>query len=170
MKKFTIGKEGFTLIELLAVMVAFVSVSAIVTTILFSALRGNNKTNTINVVGQNGNYAISQMKKMIRSAKKLESVCNPTSTSIAIENLDGGQTIFSCGSTITSNSASLLDTNAVALVSCSFTCTRTHVSDAPIIGINFSLNQAGSSSFVERIASATAIPFQTSVTMRNSPR
>lgn len=175
---------GFTLIELLTVMVVFVSVSGIVVAILFSALRGTNKTNTVDVVRQNGNYVISQMTKMIRFAKKLESTCNPTLTSIAIKNLDDGQTIFSCCSTLPATIASssgtenctpatrtsLLNTNAVALVSCSFTCNRTDVSDMPIIGINFSLNRAGSSSFVERIASATAIPFQTSVSMRNSPR
>lgn len=167
---------GFTLIELLAVMVVFVSVSGIVITILFSALRGTNKTNTISVVRQNGNYAISQMTKMIRFAKKLESACVPSSTSITIKNLDDGQTIFSCGSlvncsgNISSNSAAVLDTTAVCLVSCSFSCTRTENSETPIIGINFSLNKAGTSTLVERIAGTSPIPFQTSVSMRNSPR
>lgn len=102
----------------------------------------------------------------------------PTSTptpykSIKITSFDGGVTVFSCNgsadtppNTIASNSASLIDTSAVSLVSnsCYFTCTQNSFGLPPTIGINFTLSQASTSGFAEQNAS---IPFVTSVTMRN---
>ncbi len=182
-------KKGFTLIELLVVMGVLFVVGLIVGAILFSSLRGANKTNAITVVRQNGNYTISQMVKTIRNAKRFDGVkgfsdidytldCSGEDSLtkkyqyIKITSPDEGLTVFACNSpTISSNSASLVDTSAVAVVenTCSFTCTQRSISDSPTIGISFSLkyNQPGSGIFAEKTAN---VLFQTSVTLRNEPR
>lgn len=187
MKKISNSQKGFTLVELLAVIFVLMAVGTIVGAILVSTLRGTNKTNTIAVVRQNGNFAIMQMVKMLRFAKTLNKtfVCGTLEVPVATDAVeltffDDSKTTFSCNNsldtppnTITSNSASLLDTTSVSLVSCSFTCSQASLSDLSIIGINFSLSAyapTGVNLLPEKTASATAIPFQTSVTMRNLNR
>lgn len=169
---------GFTLIELLAVVFVFIAVSTLITSILVGALRGNNKTNTINTVQVNGDYAITQMAKSIRGATSLLSPfpcstpSNPTtSSSLQLRFPDGNITTYSClnngNPVITSNSASLIDTTSVSVSSCQFTCSQDTPTDYPIIGIQFSLQSASSSNFTEQKASSSAIQFQTAVVLRN---
>lgn len=179
MTKISISEKGFTLIELLTVMMVLVTVGIIISTIIVSALRGSNKTTTVNTVRQNGNYAISQISKMLEFAQGFVGVSNdnvtystscssPTSpyNFIKITSFDNGQTVFSCNpltSAISSNSASLINPNDVNLALCSFTCSR-NISVPPTIGIDFTLTQKTSSSLFENKAS---IEFKTSVIMRN---
>ena len=192
-------KQGFTLIELLVAIAVIGVVIILAGVILVSSLRSASKTNTMTLVRQNGNYAISQMAKMIRFAKRLEGVSlngttylpncvlptagalTPTPVpreykAIKIILSDGGQTIFACQQSIASpptpanilsNSALLLDTTVVSLNfnSCYFACTQDNVSLAPTVGIYFLLRQSGTSDFFEQKVS---IPFQTTVTMRNT--
>lgn len=169
---------GFTLIEILAVIFVLSTIGVLVAAIITSSLRGTNKTNTITAVRQNGFFAIAQMTKMIQNAKRLEYPYScisppsptppPASSYLEINSPDGGETRFECsGSTISSNSGSLLDTSAVSVNSCSFTCSQTSLSDPPIIGISFTLIQKRTTSFFEQNVS---IPFQTSVVMRNANR
>ncbi len=189
--------DGFTLIEMLVSMSVIVVVGGLVTSILISSLRGTNKTNTLTSVSQNGSFAVNQIAKMTQGAQSFDGVSTdntayllncvipssptptPTPTQykyLKITSFDGGQTTFSCdaGSNIlSSNSASLIDTNAVVLASCYFICTQNTPYDYPVININFSLNakqQSGALLLPERTASATALPFQTSVTVRNMAR
>jgi prepilin-type N-terminal cleavage/methylation domain-containing protein len=187
-------ESGYTLIELLAVITIVVVVGVIVAGILISSLRGGSKSNVLDNVRQNGNYAVTQMSKMIIYAQSFNGVSNdggnsyitdctintpnsplPSPTSapvpilyqyVKITSFDGGQTIFSCSnSTIASNGASLIDTSTVSLTYCAFTCIQGDLSQAPTIGINLTLTQNTTSSFAEKQAT---IPFQTSVTLRNN--
>lgn len=176
---------GYTLIELLAVMVVMITIGIIIASILVSALRGTSKANVIEEVRNNGNFTIQQMGKMIGFAQNFSGVSkdnvtyttnctvvpSPQYRHIKIKSFDDKQTIFSCNllgnpPTIASNGASFLDTNKVTLDpdSCFFTCSQINISEAPVIGINFTLSQKTTSSFFEQKAT---IPFQTSVTMRN---
>src|SRR3989344_583306 len=66
--------EGFTLIELLVVILVIFSVGILIASILVSALRGSNKTNTIDLVRRNGNSAITQMSRTIRYAQSFDGV------------------------------------------------------------------------------------------------
>ncbi len=89
-----------------------------------------------------------------------------------VTGFDGGKTIFHCDKTdnvlnplgIASNSASLIDTSSVDVVSCYFTCSQNNIFSPPNIGINFSLTQKGNPQFFENRESAS---FQTSVSVRN---
>ena len=65
---------AFTLIELLVVILVIFSVGTLITSVLFSALRGANKTNTIDLVRRNGNSAITQMSRMIRYSQSFDGV------------------------------------------------------------------------------------------------
>lgn len=190
--------NGYTLIELLAVIIIIVVVGSIIVGILTYSLRGGNRSSNVEDLRQNGNYALSQMTKMIAYAKTFEGVstgaldgngnmiydtnCIPTNppaptptptptqySYIKILSFDGGETVFSCDSgltpTISSNSASMLDTTLVTVSFCSFTCTQTNLTFPPTININFTLSKKNSGSFSE---SNFSIPFNTSVTLRNN--
>lgn len=175
--KHTTQQKGFTLVEMLAVMIVFVVIGSFVTAILITSLRGNNKTNTITAVRQNGNYALSQMAKTVRNARYLVSpascgtISAPTVTqTLQLKDPDGNVITYDCssGTNITSNSANLLDTTAVSLASCKFTCGQDRLIDQPEIGISFSLKQVNASTqFADLTASASAIEFSTSVVLRN---
>jgi len=180
--------RGFTLIELLIVISVFAIVGAIAGTILATSLRTSIKTNVITNVRQNGNFAMTQMTKLIRYARAITSpfpcvypspTPAPAESSITVISADGGEITFSCNgdsdnppNTIASNGASLLDTNTVELTpnSCTFSCTQQSESDYPVIDISFSLSQNSSGNFTEQKASANPIPFSTSILMRNLNR
>ncbi|KKQ28355.1 MAG: hypothetical protein US48_C0012G0008 [Candidatus Levybacteria bacterium GW2011_GWA2_37_36] len=116
---------GFTLVELLASIIVLVAVGSIIAGIISSSLRGANKTNTIENIRQNGNYALAQMSKDIEYAQTFEGLSTngvdyvtscPFSTPtppatpepvptdyayIKIIPLNGNQTIYNCaGSTL----------------------------------------------------------------------
>ena len=193
MKKNSKLKKGFTLIEFLTVTVVISSIGLVIVGILTSSLRGNNKTNIVNLVRINGNGAIVQMTKTIKYAKSFDGVSlngdpnsyttncvqNPVPTPtptlapikysyVKITAFDQGQVIFSCTSDnkIASNGALLIDANAVSVVpgKCWFTCTQERATSYPIIGISFQLMQSATNVFAENTAS---VPFETSVSFRN---
>jgi hypothetical protein len=160
------------LVEMLLAVGLFVVVGVVVLSVFFVSLRGSKKSDLLVVVRQDGESVLSQMEHMIRFAKSLDSPssCVPSSvglSSITVSSFDGGQTVLTCPSgsgAISSNSASLVDTTSVVVSSCSFSCTQSSLSNAPIIGISFVLSQATTSNFVEGNVS---IPFHTSIQMRN---
>ncbi len=172
-------ENGFTLVEMLAVMIVFIVVGSIMLSILVTSLRTSHKTDTLSQVRENGNYAMTQMAKTIRDARGILApfpcVTPATVNTITILNANQDQITYNCTSppsptpaTIASNSATILDTTAVSLTSCSFTCTQPSVSELPIIQINFSLKQQSTSTYVEQTVST--VSFQTSVVMRNITR
>ena len=179
LKSFLLSENGFTLIEMLSVMVIFVVIGSILLTILVTSLRTSHKTDTLTLVRENGNYVLTQMAKTIRDSRGLISPfpCVPSVTVDTISVLTPDQDVvtFACTTppnptpaTISSNSASLLDTGNVTMTDCSFTCTQRTSSDLPIIQINFSLKQQSTSTAAEN--TTTIIPFQTSIVMRNIVR
>lgn len=184
--KFTIqsqrGEAGFTLVEMLAVIIVFIIIGSIMLSILITSFRTSHKTDTLSLVRENGNYAITQMAKTIRDARGLVSpfpcVTPAIVSSITVLTPDHDQVTYDCTAppsptpaTIASNSATILDTSAVAVGSCSFTCTQASKSELPIITINFALHQPGatpSGAFGEQ--SISDLSFRTSVVMRNITR
>lgn len=176
---------GFTLVELLTVVGIFISIGTLITGIIFSAIRSNNKTNAISAVQTNGTYVMSQISKYIRSARSLDSsvtcgtVDNPvSSSSIKITGVDGEQTTLSCTTDnsgrpiIASNGAALTDPQQVKWENCSFSCGRNSSSDYPIITISFSLQYVTTTTGApaDFTASSSAVPFSTAVIMRNQER
>ena len=186
-----LNSYGYTLIELLAVILVMVTVGGIITSILVSALRGENKTNASTQVRQNGDAAISQMYKSIAYAKSFDGISidnvnfdiscvpgsppapTPTPTPsqykfLKVTSFDGGQTTYACqNNTIASDSASanssLIDTTNLTVSNCFFTCTQKDIRSAPTIIINFTLQRNASGLFENQ----SSIPFETSVNFRN---
>lgn len=178
------SQQGFTLAELLAVMMIFAVVGSIIGTILVTSLRTSTKAGVITTVKQNGTFALTQMSKILRDARILKQPypcglpSDPTATSsVVIVTNDGLPIQLACiedtnGNlvNIASNGAYLLNTDEVMLSTCSFTCSQNSISDYPIIGVDFSLNATGSGNFAENTASASAIDFSSSITLRNLDR
>lgn len=177
-------KEGFTLIELVIVMGIFVIIGTIIVSILSSTFQGNTKARISTDITQNGNYVLNLLSNLILNSQKFQSItdlssvvtttCATTGTtgkSITVTGFDGGNTTLFCDEaatipTISSNSASLLDTSQVKVVpgSCSFTCTQADAYSLPRIDITFQLqNAAGTIS--EKQATST---FSTSFSLRNT--
>lgn len=158
-------KTGFTLIEILltlGVLGVIVSASLLMFT---SIMRGSNKAKTVNEVKQNGQYAISIMERLIRSALRVEDY---DQSFVKIVNPDGGKTTFACEAdlSITSNSASLINKDAVAVKNCSgfFSVVEGEDGITPDqITINFTLKDKGTN-LPEKQAEAN---FQTTIILRN---
>ncbi|MBI2034148.1 MAG: type II secretion system protein [Candidatus Levybacteria bacterium] len=109
-------ERAHTLVELLVAMGIIASAGGIVLSIFFLALRGSTKTDTLTVVRQNGNNAISQIAHLIRNARRFDGVsndgvnfqnncvqqqANPTPTPVPyqyvrITSNDPGQSTFIC--------------------------------------------------------------------------
>ncbi len=181
------NSSGYTLVELLAVSSIIVIVSGLIVGVLYSTLRGGNKTRVTNDVSQNGNYAMSIISNTALLAQAVTEVGGtPISdctvprqgSSIEFETEQGNLVKFICDpstESIASMSGSLtnnlIDVNAVKVdpATCSFRCTQNNANpySLPIIKIGFTVSQRSGSTF-ENIASS---PFNTSVTMRNfNPR
>lgn len=185
------SRQGYTLIELLAVMIILIAVGTVIASILVLSLRGGNKSTTTNEIRQSGNYAISQMSKMITYAKSFDGVdsngidnCilpsvgqgtptpdpNQQYSSVTITSFDDGQTTFSCSDTndtLSSNSAALINP-ATMNASCYFTCSQTDLVSPPTIGIHLTLKKKTQTNQVLLPEFQTVINFDTSVTLRNS--
>lgn len=177
------SSKGYTLIELLAVSSIIVVVSGLIVGVLYSTLRGGNKTKVTNDVAQNGNYAMSVIANTALLATSVTEVggslisdCTTErqGNSIEFETENGNRVRFVCDSqseSIASISGSLtnnlIDVSAVKVdpTTCSFTCTQNNGNpySSPIIRVSFTVSQRSGSTF-ESVASS---PFSTSVTMRN---
>ncbi len=179
---------GFTLVELLAVIMVIGVISGVAGAIIISSLVGTNKTNALESVRQNGNYALLQITKQVGFSRNFYGVstggtnyiadCTVASVSptpvpvrysfLKIVGNDGVTIVFSCEKeAISSNGVSLIDATAVKTTSCFFSCTQDNSFLPPTIGISFTLSQAKAGNFIEN---TTSIPFNSSVTLRNINR
>lgn len=174
--------------ELLAVTAIIVAISSLIAGILYSSLRGGNKSKVTNDVSQNGNYALSVISGTILDARAVTKIggsaisnctLTPNGTSIELQRQDGSLISFLCDSqtnSIASTSGQtttyLIDNNSVKVdpATCSFTCKQSNSDPyaSPIIDIVFTVSQKQTTSAFENVGTST---FNTSVTMRNyNPR
>lgn len=175
---------GYTVAEMLTVVGILVAIGSILTGILYSTLRGSNKTTITTAVTQNGNYAVSTITNSIINSTSVVSLdevlvadCLLTTTSvksIVLKNADGSTTTLSCvqgtspdteNGRITANSIDLINKNQVASIysSCSFTCTQKDSYSPPIIDFKFTISDINATTN-ETKASAS---FGSSVSLRN---
>lgn len=177
---------GYTIVELLAVVTILVTVTGIIAALITQTLRGSSRTNITNQVSQAGNYVSSVITNTIISAEDVLTVngedvidCtqNPSGKSIELLISESrGSVIYACeNDTISSNSASLIDTNKLRIdtndpAACYFTC-RQQNNDPytpPIIEFGFTLTQKNPAALFD---SSDLAPFTTSALMRSySPK
>lgn len=187
-----IRQEGFTLVELLASIIVLVAVGSIIAGTISSSLRGANKTNNIENIRQNGNYALNQISKNIEYTLPFDGTntglgnygvpyeiscqysLSPTPAAvttpysfITVESAGNKRTQYKCTSSpaeLSANGVSLVDLTSVSLISCSFSCIQNKAIDAPVMKIKFELGPKNSNGLAETSGS---IVFETSVTIRN---
>lgn len=178
------SSSGYTLIEMLAAIIVFSIMGGIIAAIFISSLRGSNKADIENEVRQNGNYALSQMSKIITYARAFDNIRESESSEaiprcygleptqqyhyLQVLDFDNNLITFVCDSAadpqIASNGASLIDETLVNVESCNLYCSQSSYFSPPIIKIELNLTQESSSNLFEHKAS---IPFETTVIMRN---
>lgn len=174
-------QKGYTIIELLTVAGILVVISGLIAGILYSTLRGSNKTKVSTSVAQNGTYALSVISDAIVSAYSVTAIngnpiadctASPSGTIIALKKSDGSTISFSCANnTIASGSASLLDSSQVKIdttniANCYFYCYQPNSDpySTPIVGFGFTVTDKNTSTLLENKSSST---FNTSVSLRN---
>lgn len=167
-------QNGYTLIELLSVISILVIISGIVSAILFSTLRGTDKTRITTEVSQNGSYAISVISNAIIDSGSVTQIneidvedctASPSGTQITLRRLNGMATSFSCSNNnILQDNVELVNSSTVKVVNCSFYCNQKSDDpySIPSVGISFRVEQK-TGGFAEQQSSS---PFNTSVSMR----
>lgn len=91
-------KNGYTLIELVIVVGLTAILTVSITAIMMSSLLSSRRVRTQVSVRQAGDYAITQMERMIRGAQSFPIVaCDPATSpnQISFNNFDGKDTTFS---------------------------------------------------------------------------
>ena len=158
--------KGYTLIELVVVAGILGIIGVVSVSLFLSTLLGGGKSTALNDVRSNGDYAITQMERMIRSARYMVGTCIPDMNSIKIKNPDGGTTEFSMeNNRIASNSAQFLTSDDVLLVGpIDFDCIQSSSKAPEIVSINFTLQKGDSGSPNKDYAQAD---FSTSVQVRS---
>lgn len=170
--------KGYTLIELVVVAGILGIIGVVSVSLFLSTLLGGGKSTALNDVRSNGDYAITQMERMIRSARYLVSTCEEDMTSLEIKNPDGGNTIFTSTEEgyIASNSGTLTgiltaddvllaDPNEVLSVGIiDFDCVQSSPKAPEVITINFTLQKGDSGTPNRDYAQAD---FSTSVQIRS---
>jgi len=174
------NKNGFTLIELIVVIGVLGVVSIIFLSTIVNTLRGTNKANITGTVRQNGNYALGQIARTIRTAATVTTPslpCNasssPTSsTTLSVVSASGSSATYVCtaspSANIMFNGNPLLDANSVTVTNCTFTCSQESSSDNPVVTIDFTLQGVSASKFAEQVV--PPIEFKTSVILQNVGR
>ncbi len=173
---------GYTVIELLAVVAILVTVTGIISALITQTLRGSSRTNITNLVSQSGNYATTVISNSVIAAEDVVAVdgvdiddctANPSGGSIELfVSESNGTILYECANdTISSNSASLIDTNRLRIdtddsAACFFVCTQTSNDPytPPVVEINFTLTQKAENALFDSRDSSS---FSTSALMRN---
>lgn len=161
--------SGFTLIELLVVMSVLSILGTVALSIFFSVLRGANKTNKISLIRQNGNYALNQVTRLIRSGESVTS-CAPNMSSLTVNQIDGSSNTFACTSGEFTNEVGgvknqLIDKQNLTVSSCSFSCALDSTTGIPTVKFVYVVSQKSSTQLAENIASVT---FAGSAQLRNT--
>jgi type II secretory pathway pseudopilin PulG len=153
MKKLKNMTLGYTIIELLAVVSILVVISGVIAGILYSTLRGTSRVRITTEVAQNGDYALSVIKKIVADSRNITAIngtqisdCTPNPNSPSTENvptptpsglkpsitfrrIDGTSTVLSCPAeneiaTIAQDGVSLINTENVKVENCVFSCSQ----------------------------------------------
>ena len=170
-------EKGFTLVELLAVVAILSVVGTLLFGVISTTLRGSNKAESLTLLQQSGNSVLSQVTRTVRFAKSIEvpTACytedstSVTVQAITIRTIEDATTTFSCNNlpdgTINRDGTSLLDTSAVKVTECEFTCSQQNPYDKPTVTFSFVLAQNQANALIEN---NSTLQFQSTITLRNS--
>lgn len=159
--------KGFTLIELMVVVILAAILVVTAVSLFFTVITGNEKTAAALSVKQNGDYAISQMSRLIRNSRS--ATCSSNPSALTLVGNDGGTTILSAVQynpvtyQIASNSGFLTDSSVSVASSGLITLTCVNLTDGTpsYVTVSFTLEKGavGDRDYV-------SVPFSTSVGLR----
>jgi len=155
--------KGFTLVELLVVVGIMALFSLTLVSVFLATIRGGNKSQLLQSLHQEGDYALKTMSRMIRGAEVVD-----CSADFTITNDDGGTTVFSQVTDddtekIASNSSKFLTGTVSNVSDLSFTCYESFLGNQ-VVTIGFTLTAGGAASQVQEKFTQD---FSTSVATRN---
>jgi len=154
---------GYSLIEVL-ISLAVLSITVIIGFgFLFSSLSGSNKAEVTKLVRQNGNYALSVMEGMIRTAKSVEGCENNQLDFVA---QDGYSTFFYLNNNkiASGSSTTYLTSNSVSVNNFLISCTTSPGKPASV-DISFTIQESGPAGL--RASEKSQMNFSTRVIVRN---
>ncbi len=145
-------QTGFSLIELMIVVSLTVMLMLAASTIFLTFLVGNTRTNSSQLIKQEGQYALNQIEFLLRNSLELVpnglgQECQNDMPEISFKSLDGGVTTLSRESDdsvdkIASNSSMYLTSDAVELVEGPiFDCTQAADGSRPYVQFRFTLRK-----------------------------
>lgn len=156
--------KGYTLIELVVVAAILGIIGVVSVSLFLTSLSGGGKSSGTNEVRANGDYAITQMERMIRNAVRIEGACTSDMDSLTILNSDGNTTTFSVeNSRIASNSGYLTAPTSQVSGAIDFDCSQSLDGSPGLVKITFILNKANA--LTNRFESVE-VEFSTSVQLR----
>ncbi len=163
--------RGFTLIEITIVAGLTTMLVLAGVALLLSSIVSTGRTNSVQFVKENGDYALGQMEFLLRNAVELQSTCTTNLNQITLRSMDNGITTLMAetdgGITkIASNSGVYLTSDAVQLTAGPrFDCYQSSDGLIQTVKVSFTL-QRGTTG-VDRDSEVTTQSFQTTVTLRN---
>jgi|GEM_PF-1840462 hypothetical protein len=158
------GRQGYTLIELITVSGIMALFSLTLISIFLATIRSGTKTQVIQRVHQNGDFALKTMARMIRVADEVSS-CG---TSVTLSNADGGQTIFSLVEDsgvfrVASNSSQYLTGISTEATDLNFTCYPGDLG-GQVVTLEFVLSAGGDAD--SQVQESLSQEFATSISTR----
>lgn len=156
--------KGFTLLELMVVisLIGLISVSAI--GLFFRSIRGTGKTQSIQIVDQNSQFALTTIERFIINARQVTDVsgapCPNSGPSLTLLNADGFATTFSLSDDRIASNSDYISSDDVIISNLQFTCT-TPAGAPDRITVSFDASHADTAGDV-----ATSQSFTTSANLR----
>lgn len=155
--------KGYTLIELTVVVgllaILSVGISSVVLLNTVSVTRTRNLTH----VRESGDFALNQLKQLIRNAKTIKT-CNNSTNELTLVNQDGGYTkLLSEDSRIASNSGIYLTPSDISITSFGITCLPDETTPS-LVKLIFTAQLAGDTS----VRTSPTLNFETSISLRNA--
>ena len=92
-------QRGFTLLEILISVGILMIVAILIVQVLFTTTHVNTKTEYLSDAKQNGNFALENINRMVRSAQTIQTSCGfgvTSASSVLLTNPDNSLTTFEC--------------------------------------------------------------------------
>lgn len=164
-------RAGFTMIEITIVAGLTTMLVVAAVALLLSSIVSSGRTNTLQFVKENGDYALGQIEFLLRNATDILGSCTSSMNQITVRNIDGGVTTLmreeqNGVAKIASNSGRYLTSDAVILVAGpTFDCYQSP--DGLIRSVTAAFTLRRGEVGIDRASEVLSQDFQTTVTLRN---
>jgi|APSaa5957512622_1039677.scaffolds.fasta_scaffold08112_8 type II secretory pathway pseudopilin PulG len=137
------GNQGYTLIELVTVTGIMALFTLTLIGIFLATIRGGTKSQVVQQVHQNGDFALRSMSRLIRASDRV-SGCG---SSVSVDQVDGSNTVFSIvevgdANRIASNSSQFLTSTTHQVSNLLFTCYDGDLGNQ-VVTIEFTITAGG---------------------------